>query len=253
MGKLAILLGVAHSFDRAMEHCDNLVRVHQRAGGDSKGRRRDEVSVNRAIVVIAIAAWQAIVQDATRYILSQNMPAPSDPNYGFARLLQGNVIGEIGKFSTPNAENSRKLLQSVGFDPRPYWTWTNGARGNRETIFKPHEVENQLRQWLSVRHAIAHGDEKMPEVEVLQAVRDGTVNKTDGPTVRLADARACIKFTRHVTRGPTHAPRPDLQARREAYLVRSRFAPAPHHRGVLGVRRAQDRGPPRESDTGRSG
>ena len=111
-----------------MEHCDNLVRVHQRTGGDSKGQRRYEVSVSRARV-----------QDTTRYILPQNTPASSDSKYGFA-LLQDNVIFEICKFSTLNAENSRKLLQSAGFDPRLCWTWTNGTCGGRVAILKPNEA-----------------------------------------------------------------------------------------------------------------
>ncbi|MGC5245563.1 hypothetical protein ACPXB3_01320 [Gordonia sp. DT219] len=196
MGKLAIALSVQLNFDRAMEHCDNLVQVHQRAGGDAKGRRREEVSVNRAIIVIAIAAWQAFVQDMTKHLVDRHMPNPSDPNYGFAKLLQGNLNGEITKFSTPNSENSRKLLKAVGFDPRPYWTWSNGARGTREVIYKPHEIENQLREWLLVRHAVAHGHEKLPEVRVLQTVREDSVNAISGPTVRLADAKACIKFIR---------------------------------------------------------
>lgn len=127
------------------------------------------------------------------------MPNKSDPNYGVARLIQGQVNGALGNFSTPNAENTRELLRSVGFDPRQYWTWTNRALGSREVILKPTEVEDQLRDWLKVRHAIAHGDEKLPKVEVLQAVRQGTISAHDGPTIRLHDARQCIAFIRKLT------------------------------------------------------
>ncbi|WP_280247999.1 hypothetical protein [Nocardia abscessus] len=193
-------LAVTLNFDRAMEHCDNLVRVHQRAGGEGKGRRREEISVNRAVIVIAIASWQAVVQDITRFLLDEHTPNPSDPNHGVAQLLRGFVLRELDKFSTPNAENTRQLLQAVGFNPRPYWTWPNGAAGSRAVTYKPHDVEGQLRDWLKGRHAIAHGDEKMPEVSVLQAVRDRSASKSTGPTVRLADAKACIKFIRTLTK-----------------------------------------------------
>ena len=102
-----------------MEHCDNdnLVLVRQRSGTGQRGRRRIETSTNRAIVVIAIASWQAVVQDMTRFLLDRSMPQPTEPNYGVARLIRGQVQGALNNFSTPNAENARQLLQSVGFDP----------------------------------------------------------------------------------------------------------------------------------------
>jgi hypothetical protein len=195
---LALRLSVIYRFERAMQHCDNLVLVHQRAGTGSRGRRRVETSVNRAVVVIAIASWQAVVQDMTRFLLKRNMPDKSDPNYGIARLIQGQIDRALNNYSTPNAQNTRELLQSVGFDPRGYWTWSNGARGSREVTLRPTDVEDQLRDWLKVRHAIAHGDEKLPEVPVLQAVRQNTVSRREGPTIRLDDAKQCIAFIRKI-------------------------------------------------------
>jgi hypothetical protein len=183
---LALSLYVTAKFNRAMEHCDNLVEVHQWAGSGTRGRRRIETSVNRAIIVIAVASWQAVVQDMTRFLLDRSVPERSDPNYGVAHLIHGQVMRALGNFSTPNAENTRDLLRSVGFDPRKYWTWSNGALGSREVIFKGADVEQQLREWLTVRHAIAHGDEKMPDVGVLQAVRQGVADRHHGhdPAIR---------------------------------------------------------------------
>ena len=89
-----------------MEHCDNPVLVRQRPGTGQRGRRRIETSVNRAIVVIAIASWQAVVQDMTRFLLDRSMPQPTEPNYGVARLIRGQVLAELNNFSTPNPENS---------------------------------------------------------------------------------------------------------------------------------------------------
>lgn len=124
------------------------------------------------------------------------MPDKSDPNYGIARLIQGQVERALNNYSTPNAQNTRELLRSVGFDPRGYWTWTNGAHGSREVTFRPTDIEDQLRDWLRVRHAIAHGDERLPEVPVLQAVRQNAVSRREGPTIRLHDAKQCVAFIR---------------------------------------------------------
>jgi hypothetical protein len=83
-----------------MEHCDNLVLVHQRSGTGQRGRRRIETTGNRAIVVIAIAIWQAVVQDMTRLLLDRSMPQPTAPNYGVARLIRGQVQAALNNFSS---------------------------------------------------------------------------------------------------------------------------------------------------------
>lgn len=185
-------LTVGYKFDNAMVHCDNLLSIDQRAGGGRGRTRMVESSVNRAVVVLAIASWQAFVQDATRLLLDRRMPQQADQNYGFARLIEGQVLRELARFSTPNAENTRNLLQLVGFDPRPYWRWER---------LKPTQVEQQLRDWLSIRHAIAHGDEEMPPVAVLEAVREkkGQYGPA-GPSIRAADARGCSAFIRRLAK-----------------------------------------------------
>lgn len=195
---LGLILDVEFPFQRAIEHCDNLVEVHQRSGTGTRGRRRIEISVNRAVIVIAIASWQAVVQDMTEFLLERHMPKPSEPNYGVARLIKGQVEGALGRFSTPNAENTRELLKTVGFDPRPYWTWNSGRPTSPVTLH-PADVEQRLRNWLKVRHAIAHGEEKLPEVDVLQAVRQQQVSAASGPTVRLYDAKQCVSFIKKLT------------------------------------------------------
>jgi hypothetical protein len=199
---LAVQLAVESirmQFEDAMIHCDNLVKVHQRAGTGERGRRHIETSVNRAIIVVAIASWQAVVQDIVRDRLREGMPKSTDPNYGFARLIEGQVLRELDRFSTPNAENSRNLLRLIGFDPRPYWTWRTRDGGGAAATLSPAQVEERLRDWLKVRHAIAHGDAKMPSVAVLQAVRQGNVQPDEGPTIRLYDAKQCIAFVKKLT------------------------------------------------------
>lgn len=206
---LGLNLYVRLKFDDAMKHCDNLVEVHRRAGSPGPGGTRIEASVNRAVVVIAIASWQAVVEDMTRYAIDRYMPDRTDANYRVALLLTGQITEQIRRFSTPSPENTCRLLQLVGFDPRPYWTWTTtGGRGKSITL-TPTDVEGRLRDWLQVRHAIAHGN-PLPNVDVLQAVRQKrprTSGRTKVPwagglNIRLIDAQQCIVFIRklaHVT------------------------------------------------------
>lgn len=190
---------VEYKFKNAMVHCDNLLMIEHRTGGGRGRGRMVEASVNRAVIVLAIASWQAFVQDTARLLLSRRMPRPSDVNYGFARLIEGQVLRELDRFSTPNAENTRNLLKLVGFDPRPYWSWEGGGPG---TILTPQQVEDQLRDWLKIRHAIAHGDEKIPAVAVLEAVRWGDANVTGphGAGIRVGDARQCTTFVKNLAK-----------------------------------------------------
>lgn len=105
---------------------------------------------------------------------------------------------EVGAFATPNAQNSRKLLQGVGFDPRPHWTWTQrGGRGLGQITVRPTDVDSRIDQWLRVRHAIAHGHEHLPSVDVLQAVRAAGSTLVD-PPIRLVDAEQWLTFFRRV-------------------------------------------------------
>ena len=61
------------NFCRAMEHCDNIVQVHRAAGTGQRGRRSSETSVNRGTVVLAVASWQAFVQDLALALLESAM------------------------------------------------------------------------------------------------------------------------------------------------------------------------------------
>jgi hypothetical protein len=60
---LRVLVDDATSFRSAMSHCANLVAIHRGPGHAPQGRRFREVSLNRAIIVMTVASWQAAVQD----------------------------------------------------------------------------------------------------------------------------------------------------------------------------------------------
>lgn len=190
----------AANFRRAVVHADNLVSVHRQAGGGGRGRRVEEVSINRAVVVITVATWQAAVQDMTLGCVALSEPPAGDPFLPAYRVIAGRVQSEVGAFSTPNAENSRRLLQGVGFDPHPHWTWSQaGGRGRGPITVRPADVDLKINQWLRVRHAIAHGHEHLPAVDVLQVVR-GTPTPPTDPSLRLVDAEQCLSLFKRVVK-----------------------------------------------------
>ena len=182
------------NFDLALKHCDNIVGVHRAHGGPARGRRVQEVSLDRAVIVLAVAAWQAAVQDLTTALLDTAKPTgPTSLDVARYNVLTGPVRKAIGDFATPNASNTRKLMLSAGFDPRPHWKWVAaGGRGRQLVSWNPTHVDARLDDWLKVRHALAHGHESLPVVQALLAVRVKGV--TSDPALRLDDAEACVRF-----------------------------------------------------------
>lgn len=99
------------NFERATRHCDNLITVHREAGGTARGRRDEEVSINRAVVVLAVASWQTVIQDYTLACIELSAPAPGGPlSPATFAVLAGRVQNEVGVFATPNAQNTRRLM-----------------------------------------------------------------------------------------------------------------------------------------------
>jgi len=195
------LIEAAENFRRATRHCDNLITIHRGHGGPAQGRRDEEVSVNRAVVVLAVASWQAVLQDYALAAVDLSAPGPGSPlSPATYAVLAGRVRKEVGDFATPSAENARRLLIGTGFDPRPHWTWTQpGGQGQGMVTWSPADADTRINEWLRVRHAIAHGHAELPQVQALQAVRLRR-NPPADPTLRLADAEQCLAFFRRLAR-----------------------------------------------------
>ena len=165
-----------------MKDPHNLLEAHKRLrkGG---GRRFQEVSLNRAIVVLTVAAWQAFAQDLVTEILTTLEVPTGHPARDTYKIMSTSAKRARFLFSTPNAENTQGLLMNVGFDPWPHWTWQL-----RRWHFSQARVRETMNQWLQVRHAIAHGHDDLPDVAVLSKLPDGS------RTLRRSDAEACMTF-----------------------------------------------------------
>ena len=190
----------AANFARATRHCDNLIEIHRNHSGPRQGRRNKETALNRAVVVLTVAAWQAAVQDLANAAADLVNPGEASPEFRLYTLLKGRMDRDIRAFATPNAEKTRELLKVAGFDPRPHWEWTRPGRNGSVT---PHRAEQSVNAWIKVRHAIAHGHAMLPEEEVLQAVRMGEPHRGD-PSLRLYDAEQCLEFFRRMARVTAH-------------------------------------------------
>ncbi|THE08267.1 hypothetical protein E1I21_03785 [Microbacterium oleivorans] len=187
-------------FHVALKHCDNIVEVHRDHGGPGRGRRPMEASLNRAIVVLAVAAWQAAVEDMTTAILDTARPrGPAPIDIARYDAAVGPARRAIKDFATPNARNTRRLMDSAGFDPQSHWTFTHaGGRGKPSVVWTPTMVEARLDEWLQVRHALAHGHDLLPAVDALLTVR---LKKTKGaPWLELEDAEQCVAFLNRLVR-----------------------------------------------------
>jgi hypothetical protein len=169
-------------FHRAMEDPRNLVEIHRKLNR-GPGRRTSEMSLNRAIVVMTVAAWQAFVQDIVKEALDLLERPAGDRARPHFQIVKASAMTAAHNYSTPNAENSRRLLMHVGFDPCSHWQWQAGPATITQGL-----ARERMNQWLAVRHAIAHGDDELPDVPVVTQLPSGA------RSLARADAEACMRF-----------------------------------------------------------
>jgi hypothetical protein len=186
-------------FTATMGPAHDLIAVHKRVNADP-GQRVEELSLNRAAVVFAVAAWQTFVERLTAGLADGMAPPAGDPTEGVYRLLRANVAAAIERLNAPDARKTQGLLAAVNFDPAHAWAFTfeweiawSRANGSQmeQTRLNTHEVREELDSWLQVRHKLAHGD-------TLPAGRryDQLVTGRRGNQSRLKrrDANRCIAF-----------------------------------------------------------
>jgi hypothetical protein len=105
----------------------------------------------QASLAAAVAAWEGYVVDTVQGFFAAIADPLAPPFSALHTVGQRNAEIALGRFNTPNWENSRDILaRTTGYDPINDWTWT--AR----TMSGP-QVKERLNQILQVRHSFAHG------------------------------------------------------------------------------------------------
>jgi hypothetical protein len=173
----------AREFQTAMRDPNNLIWFHRNSQA-GKGRRHRQPTLNRAVVVLTAAAWQAYVQDTTAAILLSLEVPPGHQGHALFSLIRAATRTASGRFNTPNARNTLMLFDNVGFDPSPSWTF---GIGTPVRAYTTHDVRAEIDGWLDVRHSIAHGS-ALPATDLVSG------RTQNGPNLHRSDAERCIEF-----------------------------------------------------------
>ncbi len=137
---------------------DELLDAQRQLLLHSAQRRRQwgRGSLNRAIVVTCVSAWEAYVEQVVIEAITAMRPAAGSP-LGIWAALEASVNSSIRRLHTPNVDNVRGLLAtSLGLpDVTIFWSWKNCTRAR---------VLQQLARALQWRHQIAHGVHPRPVI-----------------------------------------------------------------------------------------
>ncbi len=139
--------------DQLLGDATELDTIHSQLRAGLAGRQYGLASLNRAAVVISVSAWESYVEELMRESLQALRPAaPPLENWP---SLSAFILGELGRFHTPNAQNVANLInRCLGLPSvRTSWGWRNCTSAQAEGI---------LNQALDLRHQIAHGVNPRP-------------------------------------------------------------------------------------------
>jgi len=136
-----------------LRDAEELDDAHARLRTGQPGRQYGLASLNRATVVMSISAWESYIEELLRACLQALRP-PAPP-LGPWPALNASVLGLLGRFHTPNADNVADLIRNcLGLqDIRTSWTWQNCPAP---------QAEQRLNQALRYRHQISHGVNPRP-------------------------------------------------------------------------------------------
>ena len=148
----------SHAFTDHLEQllldAEELDDSHTELSTGSPGRQYGLASINRAIVVLSVSAWESYVEELMRETLSALRP-PGPPHAHPWPALNAYVLGLLGRFNTPNASNVEALIRnSLGLaDVHLQWAWRNCTSA---------QAIQRLTDAMTFRHQIAHGVNPRP-------------------------------------------------------------------------------------------
>lgn len=113
-------------------------------------REQTQVYLHAALAA-SVASWNAYLSDLVRDFFAESANPLLSQFHSMHTLAKEAAENALGRFNTPNWENSRNLLvQCTGYDPIADWIWPVRSM---TTI----QVRERLNEILKVRHSFAHG------------------------------------------------------------------------------------------------
>jgi hypothetical protein len=127
--------------------------IHEKLRTGKRGRQYGLSSLNRAALVMSVSAWESYVEELMRESLQALRP-PAPP-LGAWPALSAYVLGQLGRFNTPNQVNVEQLIRNCLSlaDVHLSWTWQNCTSSL---------AVQRLKDVMTSRHEIAHGVHPRP-------------------------------------------------------------------------------------------
>ncbi len=141
-------------FAALLADAEELDAAHAELRTGGPGRQYGLGSLNRAVVVSCVSAWEAYIEELVRESLRVLQPACPP---GVWQALNAFVEDQLTRFNTPSRENVRVLIhRTIGLaDIHAFWGWQNCTSD---------QVVARLRHVITLRHEIAHGVNPRPTV-----------------------------------------------------------------------------------------
>ena len=133
----------------------DLIGAHEQGRTGRAGRQWHLAGLNRSIVVMAVSAWEAYVENVVIEAVNALRPQAGPP--GSWPALKASISTAKGRFNTPNPQNVKNFVQNgIGMpDITASWSW------QRTT---PVSARQRLEDVLTQRHQIAHGVHPRPQI-----------------------------------------------------------------------------------------
>ena len=141
--------------DVLLRDAEEIQYAHKRLRTGGVGRQWKLGALNRAVVVTAVSAWEAYVEELVKEAVDALRP-PSPP-MGAWPALNAAALSLVGRFNNPNPVNVRSLFrETLGvLDVSLAWSWKR---------VDSDRARERLGEALRLRHEIAHGVNPRPTV-----------------------------------------------------------------------------------------
>ena len=107
-----------------LQDADRLEDTYGQVPVGFANRQACQASLNRAVVVMCVSAWEAYVEELARECLEVLRPTGA---MGVWSALNASVRAYLGRFNNPSLENVKLLISDVvGLqDVDQFWGWQN--------------------------------------------------------------------------------------------------------------------------------